>query len=190
MIVDAIQGVTNTAKQNHSTENKGRDKPLNHPFAKTVDTNKICHPFFSLEEQGVFYHRNEESRWICARLEIKAFLRDKTSENWGRLLVFSDADHQVHTWAMPMEMIKGSGEELRGELLRLGLEIAPGMRARQLLIEYITTTKPTERARFVTRTGWYDSVFVLPSRTIGNTSETVIYQSENQSRDYQQAGTL
>ena len=64
-------------------------------------------------------------------MEIQALVRDKASENWGRLLELTDADGQVHRWAMPMEMLKGSGEELRGELLRLGLQIAPGMKARQ-----------------------------------------------------------
>ena len=67
---------------------------------------------------------------------------------------------KFHRWAMPMEMLKGSGEELRGELLRLGLQIAPGIKARQGLMEYITTTQPDTRARCVTKTGWYQNVFV------------------------------
>ena len=74
-----------------------------------------------------------EKRWICSQLEIQALVRDKASENWGRLLELTDADGQIHRWAMPMEMLKGSGEELRGELLRLGLQIAPGMKARQAI---------------------------------------------------------
>ena len=73
---------------------------------------------------------------------------------------------------MPMEMLKGGGEELRGELLRLGLEINTGARIRNLLIEYITTSKPEARARCVARTGWYNQVFVLPNRTIGKTDGT------------------
>ena len=81
---------------------------------------------------------------------VQALVRDKASENWGRLLELTDADGQLHRWAMPMEMLKGSGEELRGELLRLGLQIAPGMKARQGLVEYITTTQPDTRARCVT----------------------------------------
>ena len=91
---------------------------------------------------------------------------------------------------MPMEMLKGSGEELRGELLRLGLQIAPGMKARQGLVEYITTTQPDTRARCVTKTGWYHNVFVLPDHTIGTPAEPIIYQADNLSNHYQQAGTL
>ena len=82
---------------------------------------------FIVNEKGVFFSDDDEKRWICSRLIVQALVRDKASENWGRLLELTDADGQVHRWAMPMEMLKGSGEELRGELLRLGLQIAPGM---------------------------------------------------------------
>lgn len=152
--------------------------------------NKSAVSYFKVNDHGVFYNLDEELRRICSKLEVKALVRDKASENWGRLLEFSDADGNLHTWAMPMEMLKGGGEELRGELLRLGLEINTGARIRNLLIEYITTSKPESRARCVTRTGWYNKVFVLPDRTIGKTEEQVIYQSENYLHAYKQAGSL
>ncbi len=145
---------------------------------------------FIINDQGVFYSDGDEKRWICSRLEIQALVRDKASENWGRLLALTDADGQIHRWAMPMEMLKGSADELRGELLRLGLQIAPGMKARQRLIEYITTTQPDTRARCVTKTGWYQNVFVLPDHTIGASREPVIYQADNLINPYQQSGTL
>ena len=122
-------------------------------------------------------------------MAIQALVRDKASVNWGRLLELTDADGQIHRWSMPMEMLKGSGEELRGELLRLGLHIAPG-KARHRLVEYISTTRPDTRARCVTQTGWHDGIFVLPDHTIGETSEPVIYQVEHFINPYQQSGTL
>lgn len=145
---------------------------------------------FTISDQGVFYHDGDEKRWICSHLEVKAFVRDKASENWGRLLELTDPDGQLHRWAMPMEMLKGSGEELRGELLRLGLQIAPGMKARQDLVQYITTTQPHLRARCVNKTGWHPPVFVLPDQTFGAITEPVIYQIDHLSNPYQQSGTL
>ena len=145
---------------------------------------------FIVNEKGVFYSDDNEQRWICSRLIVQALARDNASENWGRLLELTDADGQVHRWAMPMEMLKGSGEELRGELLRLGLQIASGSKARHALIEYITTSQPDMRACCVSRTGWHDHVFVLPDHTIGDNHELVIYQTDNQARPYRQSGTL
>lgn len=156
-----------------------------------VSTNKQNANYsFVTDNQGVWFSDEAEKWWICSKLEVKALVRDKASENWGRLLEFHDADGNSHQWAMPMEMLKGSCDELRGELMRLGLEIAPRTKARHLLVEYIITTKPEARARCVTRTGWHNTLFVLPQVTIGSTTEQVLYQSENQTRDYQQSGTL
>ena len=91
---------------------------------------------------------------------------------------------------MPMEMLKGSGEEIKGELLRLGLEIAAGNKVRNLLMAYILSSNPDTRARCINRTGWHDGVFVFPHQTIGEQNEYVFFQSEVQSKDYQQCGSL
>lgn len=147
-------------------------------------------PYFRVGPEGVFYLGDDEPRWICSELKVKALVRDYASENWGRLLTFCDTDGQLHSWVMPMEMLKGGGEELRGELLRLGLEMATSLKTRSLLTEYIITSKPQARARYVTRTGWHPPVFVLPDCTIGQTPEIIFYQSEQTSCDYKQAGSL
>jgi putative DNA primase/helicase len=42
----------------------------------------------------------------------------------------------------------------------------------------------------VQKTGWFQSVFVLPDRTLGARTEQVLYQAEKASRHYAQAGTL
>ena len=167
---------------------------LNYPSQNIPQTNTAthqeAHPCFVVKSDGVYYQDEDTSRWVCSKLLIKALVRDHQSENWGRLLALYDADGKTHTWAMPMEMLKGSGEELRGELLRLGLEIAPGMKARNLLVEYIITAKTQARARCVTRTGWHPPVFVLPNATFGNTPDLILYQSEHTGCDYKQSGSL
>lgn len=189
LFVGANQGVKQQSNNKQRHHNKIGHDGKSELHAKAVSHANLIYAF-NTNDGGVWYVDNENRYWICSKLEIKALVRDKASENWGRLLEFLDADGKVHVWAMPMEMLKGSGEELRGELLRLGLEIAAGAKMRNLLIEYITTSKPEARARCVTRTGWCDQVFVLPDRTIGETAEQVLYQSETHSNDYQQAGTL
>jgi uncharacterized protein (DUF927 family) len=174
--------------ENKKAENTNVDE--NNCVVKNTPQHDKPQPEFIINERGVFYLDEKRMFQVCSKLVITALVRDKASENWGRLLEITDADGHIHPWAMPMEMLKGGGDELRGELLRLGLEIFPGLRIRNLLIEYITLTKPETRARCVTRTGWYGDVFVLPNQTIGDTDEKVIYQSENPLRDYQQSGTL
>lgn len=146
---------------------------------------------FLVTERGVFYEEDDGTpHWICSPLHVRALVRDRSSENWGRLLEWNDADGHPHVWAMPMEMLRSDGADMRGELARLGLDIAPGNKARNKLTEYVTCAKPKARGRCVTRTGWHGGAFVFPDRTIGAANERVIFQAESIMRTYSQSGTL
>lgn len=156
-----------------------------------VSTDYKAPPGFVVTDGGVLYNGDDgDPAWICSTLLVTALARDKASDNWGRVLEWRDADGLPHQWVMPMEMLKGDGADMRGELARLGLRIAPGNKARNKLTEYITVAQPEARARCVTRTGWHDGVFVMPDRTIGNSAERVLFQTEIASRTYAQAATL
>lgn len=138
---------------------------------------------FHCNEKGVWYFGKNDAGtdtpalWICSKLEITALTRDAKNESWGRQLEFDDLDGQHHTWALPMELLKGDGTEYRGELMSKGLQISPLAKARNLLTEYIQTTRVQTRARCVDRTGWHGGVFVMPERTIGEADEQILYQS-------------
>jgi len=130
--------------------------------------------------------------FICSKLSITACTRDDSSHNHGRLLEFYDIDHHKHEWAMPMELLAGDGTHYREELLSMGLNIAPGSKARQLLTIFIQSSKPQVRARCVNQIGWYDKCFILPDQTIGNFGkERVLLQAPTlHFPDYATSGTL
>ena len=48
----------------------------------------------------------------------------------GGLLRFKTTKGAWRDWAMPMELLKGSGDELRGELLAMGVQLQPGAKPR------------------------------------------------------------
>lgn len=160
--------------------------------------NEPAVPHFRLERGGVYFYgvgadlEQLPGEWICSPLDITALTRDTNGENWGRLLEFNDRDGRPHTWAMPMEMLKGSGEDLRGELLRLGLTISSSPRARQRLADYIQQASPKQKALCVDRTGWNGRVYVLPDAVIGDAGgERVLLQTELGSlQGFRTAGTL
>ena len=116
--------------------------------------------------------------WICSPLYITATTRDERGGEWGRLLEWTDRDGRAHRWAMPCEMLAGSGEELRGAVLRGGVEITSHPHERRRLADYIAWSRPAITARAVTRTGWHGSAFVYPNRTEGDTeAEPILYQA-------------
>ncbi len=76
---------------------------------------------------------------------------------------------------MPMHMLKGSGEELRGELLNQGFIFNP--KKRNDLMNYIMEELPKRRVIAATKVGWdSDNTFVLPNQVIGG--KDVVFQSE------------
>ncbi|MEO9091118.1 MAG: DUF927 domain-containing protein [Rhodanobacter sp.] len=132
-----------------------------------------------------------EPEWICSPMVVPATTRDADGSEWGRLLVFTDRDGLEHRWAMPMTMMATDGADLRTELLRQGLEIATDGIRRRHLLNYIQWADPETAARCVTRTGWHDDAFVLPTRTFNDEVEPVIYQTASlDGVALSQAGTL
>ncbi|MGZ4954400.1 MAG: DUF927 domain-containing protein [Methylobacter sp.] len=118
---------------------------------------------------------------ICSPLYIDGVTNTENGQFFGRLLRFRDTLGKWRKWAMPMELLRGAGDELRGELLAAGVEIDQKNRAR--LSEYLQWNTPKKVITAATRTGWTSKggAFVLHDRIIGN--EEVHFQSESLAAD-------
>ena len=128
--------------------------------------------------------------WICSPLHIVAVTFDGQANNFGRLLHFENSLGHWRDWAMPMELLRGSGEELRGELLAMGVELDP-LRARQHLPAYLQSQHPKRRMRCALQVGWAGRSFVLPDQVIGPDAAEVIFQNaERGHEEHTKAGTL
>lgn len=138
---------------------------------------------FEISQHGVFFvgtdkDGNELSpRWICSPLSVVAMTRDAKSGEWGRLLEWRDDDQVRHQWAMPLELLQGDGSDVRRELARLGLSIAPSKAARDLLASFLQVWPVEARARCVERLGWHGAVYVTPAESIGQHDEIVVFQN-------------
>ncbi len=138
---------------------------------------------FELTQRGVLFtgtdHEGNQKPpvWVCSPLGVIAKTRDSKSGEWGRLLEWFDDDNVRHQWAMPLELLEGDGTDARRELARLGLHIATGRSARDLLAAYIKVWPVEQRARCVDRLGWHGAVYTTPSQTIGDADELVVFQN-------------
>ena len=138
---------------------------------------------FELTQHGVLFtgtdHDGNQKApvWVCSPLGVIAKTRDSKSGEWGRLLEWFDDDDVRHQWAMPLELLEGDGTDVRRELARLGLHIATGRAARDLLAAYIKVWPVDQRSRCVERLGWHDAVYTMPSETIGDAGELVVFQN-------------
>ncbi|AFL73544.1 DUF927 domain-containing protein [Thiocystis violascens] len=145
---------------------------------------------------GVYYHGRDKNElgeavrtdeWLCGPLILEATTFDRRNESFGRLLRFRDVRGNWHEWNMPMHLLRGSCEELRGELLDLGLEINPNSRGK--LANYLLHKAPKREVTAALSLGWHDDTFVLPDVSIG--TEAIRFQSETATvADFDQRGTL
>ncbi len=128
--------------------------------------------------------------WFCSPLYIDAVTFDGQANNFGRLLRFKNSLGRWREWAMPMELLRGAGDELRGELLAMGVELDP-IKARQQLPAYLQREHPKRRMRCALQVGWAGKSFVLPDQVIGPDAAGVIFQSgERGHEEHTKAGTL
>jgi putative DNA primase/helicase len=126
-------------------------------------------------------------KWICTPIHAEAITANEQGESFGLLLRFINPNGQWQEWAAPMHLLKGSAEELRGELLNLGVRIDPSNRT--LLTAWMMASYPDERIIAALCTGWHDDSFVLPQRTFGN--KKIRFQSEHAAHnDFVALGTL
>jgi len=191
-----VHSAGDTGDAGDTTPNKGLSRPHLEPGAGDNGDKPAPRPHFELLEApadgrqaGVYWldvARDKAGEvtgqaaptWICSPLRVAAMTRDAQGSAWGRMLVFADRDGMLHRWTMPMRMLAGNGEELRGELLAEGLTITSSGRDRARLVDYIGQARPDVTARCVTRTGWHGELFVLPRETFGDTdAEPVHYQA-------------
>lgn len=152
---------------------------------------------FHLLEDGLYYIEqskdNEYKQYISSPIHVLAQTRDSSSNAWGRLLEWHDADGVKHTQALSMEFFQSDGVELRKDLANQGVVIAPSGKARNLLQSYLMSYPTAKRALCVERAGWHDDVYVLPNKQIGQhkKSDLVVYQTtQGVESSYQNKGTL
>lgn len=128
-------------------------------------------------------------QWVCSPLHIEAVTHDSRDDNFGRLLRFQNTNRKWREWAMPMEMLSGHGDELRGALLAMGVSIDPN--AHRMLGQYLQSTVPKRRMRCALQTGWNGDAFILPDEVFGPNASAVTFQTgDRNDEEFAQGGTL
>ena len=150
---------------------------------------------FQARDKGIFFRTedkdgNPEWHWLCSPLKVLALTREGDDQEWGRLVEVRDPDGNVHRWAMPMRLLRGSGDDLRGELLSMGLCLAPG-KGPARLHQFLSLCRPRGRVRCVPRIGWHGRRFILPDAVFGfEAGESVILQAERVDNPFKVQGSL
>lgn len=145
--------------------------------------------YFSIKAGKKHEPTSLTQQWVCSPLHIEAVTFDGQENNFGRLLRFRNTLGRWREWAMPMELLRGAGDDLRGELLAMGVQIDPN--AHRLLGQYLQAMTPKRRVHCALQVGWCGDAFVLPDEVIGPKAAGVIFQSGERGCDeHTKTGTL
>ena len=178
----------NSVPETADPATKGAAEPL--PKPEVARPSYVVHPDWTgFGKPGLYWHtekirgetKEKIDTWICSPLWADAVTASEKESDFGLLLRFTNANGNEREWSMPMRLLRGSGEELRGELLDLGVRIDPA--CHKQLNGYLMSRLPERRVLAATATGWHadGSVFVMPETTLGEGE--VRYQSETASHD-------
>ncbi|WP_051496419.1 DUF927 domain-containing protein [Halomonas sp. BC04] len=154
---------------------------------------------------GLYYHGLRQPKgggdpepfdvWVSSPVVGLAATYDERHDNHGLLLSFKPPYGPWRKWAMPMELLSGSGEEMRRELMRMGVRINPD--GFKLLHRWASQCQPDKEVVAATRVGWHhieeSLAFVMPRHTIaqGALAHRITFQSESASQDhFATAGSL
>lgn len=149
---------------------------------------------FVHKNDGVYYEQtdkngNTQYNWICSPLKITALTRDSSSESWGKLIELTNSDGINHSFAMPNVMLTAQAAEYLKPLVDKGLTY--DHKFRDQLHQYLSHSAPVNRALCIDKTGWFNGCFVLPQDVIGESSETIVFQSNAHiPKGFEQQGTL
>ncbi|MFV0549333.1 MAG: DUF927 domain-containing protein [Limnobaculum xujianqingii] len=114
---------------------------------------------------------------VCSPITIDAVTCDTSESNFGLLLTITNPLGKQRKWAMPMELLSGSGEPARAVLLSLGVRIHNN----RMLNAYLSKAKPSKKIRCTPQLGWFEKVFVLPDCTYGTHKQhEIVFQSANE----------
>ena len=140
---------------------------------------------FRVQEDGV-YHKKDR---ITSRVDVLGMSRDGEGKGWGRYVAVHDPDGGVHRFVMPSAFTLGDGSECIKILVDHGMAPPIGRAARDLVVQYLCEWPTSARVRSVSQIGWHGAAFVLPDRTFGARTETVVLQTGRPVK-FKIAGTL
>lgn len=177
---------------NDSQHREDLHRPYFHTYDKAFCLNDK-HYLPGLYHHGYHSKHKQEPHdvWVCSPIHIIAETCNEHRMNWGLLLRFVDRKGYWHEWAMPLQLIRGNGDELRGLLLSMGVQIS--VEGDSLLLQWLRNARAEKHIMAASRTGWHRQddtwAFVFPHQVIG--SDKLCFQSEHSvNQDFKSSGTL
>ncbi|AWN49479.1 hypothetical protein DK419_26670 [Methylobacterium terrae] len=148
---------------------------------------------FRMRSSGLWFDPagDEEPMRLSGPFRVPGLARDPAGAGWAVTIEWQDRDERRHRGFISHADLIGDGTEWLRPLVDAGLPISIGRKPLGLLKRALYELDCQARVRLVRRSGWFNSVFVLPARTIGTADgEEVIFEGRVDAARYAEAGAL
>jgi uncharacterized protein (DUF927 family) len=150
---------------------------------------------FSLEEDGVYYHPDQEGGgnkiFICSPLKVLGKLRSPESLDWSRLVELRAPDGVEKRVVVNMRDCVGRGDVVRAQLADYGVEFSNFPKAQALFMEYLRTSAPADKFLLrLNKVGWYGDTYVLPDALFGEHFGEEFYFESSLANLHNSSGSL
>lgn len=150
---------------------------------------------FSLEKDGVYYHRDQEEGgdkiFLCSYVKVLGRLSSPGSCDWARLLEIKSPDGVEKRVVINMRDCVGRGDVVRAQLADDGVEFSQTAKASSLFMEYLRTSAPVDKFLLrLSKMGWYDDTYVLPDALFGEHFKEEFYFESSLTSLHNSSGSL
>jgi putative DNA primase/helicase len=108
----------------------------------------------------------EQPQWVCSPLHVEGWARSPEGEDWGRMVRLMDPDGREKRIVLTAQDFGSTGEVYR-RLMSAGLSYVPTRAGRDLLLQYILGSTPSNRITHTRTPGWVGESFALPGISFG-----------------------
>ena len=129
-----------------------------------------------------------ETSWICGPIKVLFRARNLDGTGWRLILEIVDRDDARREITIMDAEIGGQDGQWFRALADAGLKIHPKKRA-ELAYYLLIESDAAPRAYAVEKTGWTRDSYVLPHRTIGASAQPILFQGQDRTAAFAEAGT-
>ena len=149
---------------------------------------------YTLNSKGLWFDPEKEGQFplhLSGPFSVLGLARDQGGDGWSIALEWHDRDGLLHRHFVPMADLIGDGCDVLKPLVSGGLEMSPHSDRLKKFKAALAGLDCRNRVRLVRRSGWHNSVFVLPHATLGTAdSESVVYDGKADAARYAEKGAL
>ena len=145
---------------------------------------------FILSDSGLFFIDKKTSAItrISNYIKIIAFL--KNNGEISRLVEFKNYKGDILRTIIRPKMFTHDGDQIRIHLISKGFVFSGSLLSKRKLFEYITASIPEKEATLISKTGFFENIYIRPDRIIGEAGEKIIVDEIIRDDSYGISGNL